>query len=178
MQAILNALAYIDMIKVGLLSIQDFLKQEEMDLSHVDAQENSSRDIAISIKGGSFYWDSDKSQAEESEARRKEREERKFELKGVDLDISRGELVTLIGTYGSGKTSLANCILGEMRKKGNPKIRTNGTVAYASQVAWIMNDTIRNNILFGKDYNAKRYAEAIKYASLEPDLHLFAQGDL
>ena len=63
------------MIKVGLLSIQEFLKQEEMDLSHVDAQENSSTDVAISIRGGSFYWDSDKSQeAEESEARRKERE--------------------------------------------------------------------------------------------------------
>ena len=65
-----------------------------------------------------------------------------------------------------------------MRKRGNPKIKTNGTIAYASQVAWIMNDTIRNNILFGKEYNAKRYAEAIKYASLEPDLHLFANGDL
>ena len=84
----------------------------------------------------------------------------------------------MIGAYGSGKTSLTNCILGEMRRSGNPKIKANGTIAYASQVAWIMNDTIRNNILFGKPYNSKRYAEAIKYASLETDLHLFANGDL
>ena len=65
-----------------------------------------------------------------------------------------------------------------MRKEGKPTVEAHGTIAYASQVAWIMNDTIRNNILFGRDYNAKRYAEAIKYASLEPDLHLFANGDL
>lgn len=64
----------------------------------------------------------------------------------------------LIGTYGSGKTSLANCVLGEMKRLGNPRIQANGTIAYASQVAWIMNDTIRNNILFGKTYNSKRYA--------------------
>jgi ABC-type multidrug transport system fused ATPase/permease subunit len=37
-----------------------------------------------------------------------------------------------------------------MRKEGNPKVKAFGTVAYASQVAWIMNDTIRNNILFGR----------------------------
>ena len=73
---------------------------------------------------------------------------------------------------------MINCILGEMRRSGNPKVKANGTIAYASQVAWIMNDTIRNNILFGKPYDSKRYAEAIKYASLETDLHLFANGDL
>lgn len=65
-----------------------------------------------------------------------------------------------------------------MKKKGDPRVTINGTVAYASQVPWIMNDTIKNNILFGRDYDEKRYREAIKYASLEPDLELFANGDL
>lgn len=57
-----------------------------------------------------------------------------------------------------------------MDKVGKPKITINGTIAYASQVPWIMNDTIKNNILFGQPYNEKRYKEAIKYSSLESDL--------
>lgn len=65
-----------------------------------------------------------------------------------------------------------------MKRKGNPSIEINGSIAYASQVPWIMNDTIRNNILFGKPYNYKKYAEVIKYASLESDLLLFPNGDL
>ena len=65
-----------------------------------------------------------------------------------------------------------------MDKVGNPHITVNGTIAYASQVPWIMNDTIRNNILFGKPYDEKRYKEAIKYSSLESDLELFENGDL
>ena len=41
-----------------------------------------------------------------------------------------------------------------MNKKQNPKILINDQIAYVSQVAWIMNDTIRNNILFGNEFRA------------------------
>jgi ATP-binding cassette subfamily C (CFTR/MRP) protein 1 len=37
-----------------------------------------------------------------------------------------------------------------MNRIGNPSVKVNGSIAYVSQVPWIMNDTIRNNILFGK----------------------------
>ena len=58
MQAILNAMAYTDLIQVANKNIQDFLQQEEMDLSHVEATTDSSSSVAIQISGGSFYWDS------------------------------------------------------------------------------------------------------------------------
>jgi ATP-binding cassette subfamily C (CFTR/MRP) protein 1 len=44
-----------------------------------------------------------------------------------------------------------------MDNVGNSNITVNGTIAYASQVPWIMNDTIKNNILFGKPYDEKKY---------------------
>ena len=44
-----------------------------------------------------------------------------------------------------------------MEPVGNASVFVNGSIAYASQVPWIMSDTIRNNILFGKPYNAKKY---------------------
>ena len=58
MQAILNAMAYLDLIEVAMRNIEDFLHQEEMDLSHVEATTDTSSEVAISISGGSFYWDS------------------------------------------------------------------------------------------------------------------------
>lgn len=58
MQAILNALAYVDLIQVAMVNIQVFFQAEEMDLSHVEATTDNSSSIAIEIKGGSFYWDS------------------------------------------------------------------------------------------------------------------------
>ena len=62
--------------------------------------------------------------------------------------------MAIVGGFGSGKSSFVNCIIGEMNKKQNPKILINGQIAYVSQVAWIMNDTIRNNILFGNEFRA------------------------
>ena len=65
-----------------------------------------------------------------------------------------------------------------MYREGNPRITINGTIAYASQTPWIMSDTIRNNILFGKEYDRQKYAKVIKYASLSRDLDLFQHRDL
>jgi ABC-type multidrug transport system fused ATPase/permease subunit len=40
-----------------------------------------------------------------------------------------------------------------------------------------VNATIRDNILFGHEYDAKRYAETVEACCLRPDLALFAAGD-
>ena len=39
-------------------------------------------------------------------------------LEGIDLDITRGEIVTLIGPNGAGKTTLVRVLLGLMRADG------------------------------------------------------------
>lgn len=59
--------------------------------------------------------------------------------------------------------------------KGNVTI--NGTVAYADQNPWILNDTVRNNILFGESFNESRYQTALHYSRLETDLTLLTKGD-
>ena len=57
-----------------------------------------------------------------------------------------------------------------MKSTGGAQVKIEGSIAYASQNPWIMNDSVRNNILFGKNMNPTRYNETIKYASLGPDL--------
>jgi len=53
-----------------------------------------------------------------------------------------------------------------MKNSANSEVTINGSIAYCSQVPWIMNDTVKNNIKFGREFNKIKYEEAIIYASL------------
>jgi ABC-type multidrug transport system fused ATPase/permease subunit len=52
-----------------------------------------------------------------------------------------------------------------------------GGVAYAAQESWVLNETIRSNILFGSEYDEERYKKVIYQCALERDLELFEAGD-
>ncbi len=45
------------------------------------------------------------------------------------------------------------------------------------QQSWIRNATVRDNILFEKPYNAKKYNSVIDLCALKPDLAILAAGD-
>ena len=57
-------------------------------------------------------------------------------------------------------------------------IGLNGNVCYVEQQAWIQNMTIRDNILFGKEFNEKEYCETITACQLERDLEILGAGDM
>jgi ABC-type multidrug transport system fused ATPase/permease subunit len=63
-------------------------------------------------------------------------------------------------------------MLGEMVKL-NGHVAVGGDVAYAAQQAWIFNDSVKNNILFGLDEEKKRYQQTVKVSSLISDLESF-----
>jgi ATPase subunit of ABC transporter with duplicated ATPase domains len=59
-----------------------------------------------------------------------------FRLRGIDMTVPRGKLVAIVGPVGSGKTSLLEGLIGEMRKtKG--EVKFGGSVGYCPQSAWI-----------------------------------------
>lgn len=57
-----------------------------------------------------------------------------------------------------------------MKNEGKSEVFINGSVAYVSQKSWILNDSIRNNIIFGYKFNEERYNSAIHYSCLKQDL--------
>uniref|UniRef100_A0A672S2S7 Multidrug resistance-associated protein 5-like n=1 Tax=Sinocyclocheilus grahami TaxID=75366 RepID=A0A672S2S7_SINGR len=63
----------------------------------------------------------------------------------------RGLLLGVSGGVGSGKSSLLSALLGQMTLLGG-SVAVNGDFAYVAQQAWILNDSLRENILFGKKY--------------------------
>ncbi|KAJ0409782.1 hypothetical protein ATCC90586_005349 [Pythium insidiosum] len=99
-----------------------------------------------------------------------------FVLESVDIEIEAGSLVMIVGTVGSGKSSLLNALLGEMvRVSGTCDVH--GKVSYVSQEAWIRNSTLKENILFEAPFDAARYEQVLEATQLALDLHALPNGD-
>lgn len=105
----------------------------------------------------------------------------KFLLGPIDLKLKRGEFLGVIGQIGSGKSSFLEAILNEvsLKKEGYLKsgkivlnLKKKG-IGYISQIPWLQNDTVRNNILFGKNYEYKFYNEVIDNCELRADFEVF-----
>ena len=52
-----------------------------------------------------------------------------------------------------------------------------GGIAYVPQEAWIQNASLRDNILFGKTLNNRKYENVLQACALEPDLKILSAGD-
>ena len=102
-------------------------------------------------------------------------------LKNINLEIKNGEILGIIGEVGSGKSSLLQAILNCLILL-NPKecdgIHINGDIGYASQIPWIQNDTIRNNILFFSPFDKEKYETILEKCQLKYDLDNFEGKDL
>ncbi|KAJ3280788.1 hypothetical protein HDU79_011375 [Rhizoclosmatium sp. JEL0117] len=98
-------------------------------------------------------------------------------LQNINLVAKDATLVSIVGVVGSGKSSLLSAILGEMYKSTG-SVRICGKVAYVPQTPWIMNATLRENIVFGSDYDAKYYERVIAACGLGPDLEVLPGGDM
>jgi ABC-type multidrug transport system fused ATPase/permease subunit len=128
---------------------------------------------AISIENGNFYWDRDDKEHEEGE-------QNICHLQDINVSVNKGEFVAIVGDIGTGKSSFLYSLLGELKFPDTgirPRVKINGSMSLVTQKPWIVNETVRNNILFGKEFNRKKYEEVLFYASLKRDLELFTHGD-
>lgn len=70
-----------------------------------------------------------------------------FQVQDVNLCVPRGNLVAIVGRVGSGKSSLLQGLIGEMRKTQG-RVSFGGRVAYCPQTAWIQNASLVREIRF------------------------------
>ncbi|KAF8830087.1 hypothetical protein HHX47_DHR2000412 [Lentinula edodes] len=99
-----------------------------------------------------------------------------------NLLFQKGVINMIVGPTGSGKTSVLMALLSEMHfVPSGPESwyglpRASG-VAYAAQESWVQNATIRDNVIFGADFDEERYKKVIYQCCLDRDLMLFEAGD-
>jgi len=63
-------------------------------------------------------------------------------------------------------------------EKLSGRVRVQGSVAYVSQQPWMQNQTVRNNVIFGRKFNNEQYQQVLDACCLYPDLQMLAAGDM
>lgn len=157
------------------------------------------------FEGATFQWHievpSDNNKSEDTaEVESEDSQAPPFTLRIPDLTFPTGEMSLVCGSTGSGKTSLLYALLGEMdcvsgkvylpsklRNSKNftqyPQLDPNhpdlrvSDVAFVSQTAFLQHASIRDNILFGEEFEEARYRKVLRQCALAKDLSVLADGD-
>ena len=97
-------------------------------------------------------------------------------LTNINVVARKGELLCIVGRVGSGKSALLQAMLGDLWKI-NGSVTVSGRIAYVSQQPWVMNATIRDNIVFGHRWDPHFYELALEACAMTEDLKTLTDGD-
>ncbi|KAI8850822.1 P-loop containing nucleoside triphosphate hydrolase protein [Chytridium lagenaria] len=81
-------------------------------------------------------------------------------LVDIDFEIEKTTLVAIVGPVGAGKSSFLQAILGEMPKTSGT-VDIYGKIAYSPQQGWLLNTSLKDNILFGSPFDEARYKQVL-----------------
>ena len=185
-----DTIAHVQEARVSIDRGEDFLNEEESKkYSQLSVNTAVDEPPKIGLDNATLTWDTVKSGFENGLNSGAAADV--FRLIDIDVHFKRGKLNIIAGPTGSGKTSLLMALLGEMKllqgaihlpgittnRAGlpvDPETSLNEGVAYCAQEAWLVNDTIRENIIFASPFC---YDAVIKACALERDLSILEAGD-
>lgn len=162
--------------------IEEFLMAEEV---ADDIEYNAKLESAITMEDATFTWEQTKALTNDDKPEDEENGAstpstmtmiEPFQLPNMNLSIGRSELVGLIGSVGSGKSSLLSALGGEMRRSSG-SVTFGASRAFCPQYAWIQNASVRDNITFGKDFDQEWYDKVTDACALRKDFQMLPQGD-
>jgi ABC-type multidrug transport system fused ATPase/permease subunit len=97
-------------------------------------------------------------------------------LAGLNMRAHAGKLVAIVGSVGSGKSTVLAAMLGEMHQVEG-RVVSKGTIAYCAQQPWLISGTLRDNVLHGTPFDEQRYHGTISACGLLEDLEQLPGGD-
>ena len=183
-----DMVAHVQESKVSIDRVEEFLDEEETEkyLQLEQSKRTGLEEPQIRLKKATLTWG--------SKARFGSAENTgTFSLLDIDVNFALGALNVIAGPTGSGKTSLLMALLGEMKLISgqvqipggfvrqnlvpDPLTGLTESVAYCAQQAWLVNDTIKQNVLFASPYDERRYKTVLSVCALEKDMEIFETGD-
>ncbi|GME74020.1 unnamed protein product [Ambrosiozyma monospora] len=164
---------------VSLTRINEFLSEAETTKYDQLTKPGTSTSPKVGFENATFAWDTE--------------EDTTFKLHDLNISFKVEKLNLIVGPTASGKSSLLLALLGEMNSiEGNvflpcftpreelvpdPVTGLTESAAYCAQTAWLMNSTIKDNILFATPFNKVRYNAVIDACGLRRDLEILEGGD-
>uniref|UniRef100_A0AAY4BA40 ATP-binding cassette, sub-family C (CFTR/MRP), member 5 n=1 Tax=Denticeps clupeoides TaxID=299321 RepID=A0AAY4BA40_9TELE len=151
---------------------------------------------AVEMQGASLAWDTTGHSAQPTprgtpcvgRGLRKQPDNRREGDHGT-LEEQRGQLLSdhpstpeHVSTISQRLQRTLHCIDLTIQKVSGRRpwwtVAINGNFAYVAQQAWILNASLRDNILFGKEYEEERYQAVLSACCLRPDLAILPNADL
>jgi ABC-type multidrug transport system fused ATPase/permease subunit len=182
-----DMVAHVQESKVSVDRIEEYLNEPETDKYELlkNEQYDEFNDPVIGFDDATFSWGGKDQDLESADS--------PFRMIDLNVRFKVGQLNVVAGSTGCGKTSLLMALLGEMtRVRGevflpgsrsredlapDPKTGLTNSVAYCAQQAWLVNDTIKENIVFASPWDPIRYKRVIEACSLQRDLEILDAGD-
>ena len=148
---------------VAVGRLQDYFAAEELqpDAIQVEKPVMQNGDESVRVRDATFAWD---------------RASDRRCLENISFSAHKGELTCIVGRVGTGKSSVLQAILGDVWKI-HGEVTVRGTIAYVAQQSWVMNATIKDNIVFGHRWDPHFYERTIKACALTEDFKTLPQGD-
>ena len=116
---------------------------------------------SVRIRDATFTWD---------------KKEGRDVLCNINFAAHKGELSCLVGRVGTGKSSFLQSILGGLWKM-HGEVVVRGRIAYVAQQPWVMNASVKENIVFGHRWDPHFYNQTIDACALRDDFLTLPDGD-
>lgn len=97
-------------------------------------------------------------------------------LSDISLTLLPASFTVVLGKVGAGKSALLFACLDELVRVSG-RVSKHGRVGFVPQEAFLVNDTLKQNVLFGHAFDETRYRRAVTVAQLDADLHELPGGE-
>jgi len=95
----------------------------------------------------------------------------------VNFVASRGSITMISGPVGCGKSTLLKSVLGELQPKSGRIHVSTPYIGYCSQTPWLLNTTLRKNIIGANAFEEAWYKRILDICNLNLDISQLPDGD-
>ena len=177
-----NAIMGLSECYVSCQRIQAFLELPEQEaLVHNAAsndecdQNDDNPEFVLRLSNVTCHWDSN--HASSTTVPKNMLLPSKVALCDISMTLRREKLYCVIGKVGSGKSALLQTLAGELPVSCGTVNRKYRSLAYATQDPWIMDGSVRENVIMGLAFEEDWYQTVVSVCGLGPDIQGFVHGD-